>query len=175
MKWRRSPKLPPDPPFPVDLYEVADAEPTADGAARRAFIDEFLERWDRYDAYERTDLVPALNRDVRRFNTDLVASLRFEPRWAVPRAVFYAAVQVAGFIPVTSPLGIALTEAVGDDAPPTRPMERGAPTYFAGELFFWWHERRDRFDSFPLLEDWMERPTTKLRALQLYTALRRTT
>src|SRR4030095_5769121 len=71
-----------------------------------SFIDAYLTTWDRF-AQGANQLAPQIKRDTPRFQQELAVALRQGDRRAPSRLIFYAVVQVGGFIPHESELGRA--------------------------------------------------------------------
>lgn len=120
-----------------------------------AFIDEYLNFWDCF-ARGQNELAPFLrdNRDI--FEAALARLIRRNESIAAPRLVFYAVVQIGGFIMLNSELGQAASSWLG----PTFPVftaPDGSKSYFAGQLYFWWEENAANCSSFLLLDDWLSR------------------
>lgn len=137
-------------------YEVPDFK----------FIDGYLTTWDRF-AQGAADLVPQLNRDAPRFQRQLAEALKQGDRRAPSRLVFYTVVQVGGSIPYDSELGRACERLVGSEVPVFTP-DKGGPSYFAGDLYFWWQRHRAEFESFPLFDEWSEREFAKKTVIPMY-------
>lgn len=134
------------------------------------FIDSYLEDWDRF-AQGANELVSQLNQDGPQFTSELADLLRAGDPRAPARAVFFAVVQVGGFIPVESELGRALAQVVGDAVSVTR-MAGKPDTFFAGDLYFWWLEHKGRFEPFALLDEWLARDFACQTAIPMYQAVR---
>ncbi len=134
-----------------------------------AFIDSYLERWDRF-AQGETDLVPELNAGLEPFAQRLSLLLDAEDPRAPARAVFFTTVQVAGEIPLETPLGQSMQRVMGDEVPVMR-LEGRPPSYAAWHLFQWWTDNRERFEAFPLLDAWAQRDLTKQTVLPMYEQL----
>ena len=134
-----------------------------------AFVDSYLERWDRFAQGEK-DLVPELNADLEPFSKKLSALLEAEDPRAPARAVFFTTVQMAGEIHLETPLGRAMSRVLGKDVPVTKMSER-PDAYSAWHLYSWWTENRERFEAYPLLEEWAQREFTKSTILPMYRRL----
>src|SRR5215204_5287174 len=80
------------------------------------FIDNHLVAWDRF-AQGANELAPQLKANRERFEKQLAAALEAADRRAPSRLVFYAVVQVAGFIRYDSDLGRACEKVVGTNVP----------------------------------------------------------
>jgi hypothetical protein len=82
--------------------------------------------------------------------------------------VFYAVVQVGGFIPVASPVGQAFQHHVGDSVPVFTSEKDGSQSYFAGDLYFWWEAHKSEYSSFPLYDEWRQRDFAQNVAIKMY-------
>ena len=71
------------------------------------FVDEYLHAWDRF-ANGENRLVPYLRDNKKSFENHLTTALVAKDKKAPSRAVFYAVVQVGGFIETDSSLGQAV-------------------------------------------------------------------
>ena len=129
------------------------------------FIDGYLKTWDRF-AQGANELAPQLDRDASQFQKELAEALKRGDKRAPSRLVFYAVVQVGGFIPYDSGLGRACERLVGSEVPIF--SETGERSYFAGDLYFWWQRHRAEFESFPLFDEWSEREFTKKTVIPMY-------
>lgn len=130
------------------------------------FIDGYLKTWDRF-ALGANELVPQLNRDAPQFQKELAEALKRGDKRAPSRLVFYAVVQVGGFIPYDSGLGRACERLVGSEVP-IFTSEKGERSYFAGDLYFWWQRHRAEFESFPLFDEWSEREFARKTVIPMY-------
>jgi hypothetical protein len=130
------------------------------------FIDGYLTTWDRF-AQGDSDLAPHLKRDTLQFQKELAKALNQDDKRAPSRLVFYAVVQVGGFIDYDSELGRACQRLVGSKVP-IFTSERGERSYFAGDLYFWWQRHRAEFESFPLYEEWSKREFTRKTVIPMY-------
>lgn len=99
-----------------------------------AFVDEYLGRWDRF-AQGENELVPYLRDNKKMFEGQLSSLLHAGEKKAVSRVVFYAVVQVGGFIDVESALGKEVTKVFGPL--PLTEGKNGEKNIFAGDLYFW--------------------------------------
>jgi hypothetical protein len=88
-------------------------------------------------------------------------------RRAPGRLVFYAVVQVGGFIPVDSDLGRAAARVLGSECPITT-LEDGRRCLFAGDLYFWWQTHGRRYETFALLDDWLASDFARRVAVPMY-------
>ena len=131
------------------------------------FIDEYLATWDRF-ARGDNSLISRLNRDVRTFQQHLTEALRKGDNRAPSRVVFYAVVQVGGFISLASPLGQAFHERIGDEVPVFTSEKDGSQGYFAGDLYFWWEAHKSEYASFPLYLEWTQREFAQTVAIKMY-------
>ena len=130
------------------------------------FIDGHLRTWDRF-AQGANELSPQLKRDTPQFEKELAQVLQQGDRRAPSRLVFYAVVQVGGFIASDSDLGRACERLVGNEVP-IFTSEQGERSYFAGDLYFWWQRHRAEFESFPLYDQWAEREFVKKTVIPMY-------
>lgn len=130
------------------------------------FIDSYLTTWDRF-AQGASDLAPHLKRDTPQFHKELAAALKQDDKRAPSRLVFYAVVQVGGFIDYDSDLGRACQRLVGSEVP-IFTSENGQRSYFAGDLYFWWQRHRAEFESFPLYEEWSRREFARKTVIPMY-------
>jgi len=132
-----------------------------------AFIDRYLATWDKF-AQGANELMPRLKAEAPEFRSQLAAALRQEDRRAPSRFVFYAVVQVGGFIPAESDLGQAFHERIGDSVPIFVSDKDGSRSYFAGNLYFWWEAHKTEYPSFPLYDDWRQRDFARNVAIKMY-------
>jgi hypothetical protein len=123
------------------------------------FVDDYLHKWDRF-AQGENELIPHIRDNKDSFERALTRLLNAKDKRAPARLVFYAVVQVGGFVELESDLGKASSALLGSDFPIIKPRE-GIRAYFAGELYFWWQKNRDKYDSFPLFEEWIQREFTQ--------------
>jgi hypothetical protein len=131
------------------------------------FIDGYLTTWDRF-AQGNNQLFPQLKRDTPKFQRQLADALNQGDKRAPSRLVFYAVVQVGGFIAYDSELGHASERLLGKDVPIFTAKD-GERSYFAGDLYFWWERRhRSEFDSFPLYDEWKRRDFAKKTVIPMY-------
>ncbi len=130
------------------------------------FVDEYLSNWDSF-AQGQNELVPILRDNKTEFLAALVRMLKSHDKRAPARMVFYPIVQIGGSIDVDSDLGQACAKIVGDDFPITN-TKKGEQVYFGGDLFFWWEGNRERFESFPLFDEWMPRDFTQNVVIPMY-------
>jgi uncharacterized protein (DUF736 family) len=130
------------------------------------FIDGYLTNWDRF-SQGANELVPQLKRDAPQFHAQLAEALKRGDKRAPSRLVFYAVVQVGGFIAYDSDLGRACERLVSSEVP-IFTSEKGERSYFAGDLYFWWQRHRAEFESFPLYDQWSEREFAKKTVIPMY-------
>lgn len=131
-------------------------------------IDTFLEYWDRF-AQGENQLVPYIKKLRPEFERQLAERLIAGNAGAPARMVFYAVVQVGGFIDLATELGKAAHKVVGADFPVFESKE-GKRALFAGELFFWWRDNLHRFERYPLFDEWMERDFAQSVVIPMYQA-----
>lgn len=132
-----------------------------------AFIDGYLSNWDKF-AQGANELLPALKGDAPEFRKQLATALRQGDRRALSRFVFYAVVQVGGFIPAESELGQAFRERVGEEVPIFVSEKDGSHSYFAGDLYFWWEAHKAEYAALPLYDEWRQRDFTRNVAIRVY-------
>jgi hypothetical protein len=130
------------------------------------FIDGYLATWDRF-AQGANQLVPELKRDTPRFQQQLADALTQGDKRAPSRLVFYAVVQVGGFIPFDSDLGQACERLVGGEVS-IYTSEKGERSYFAGDLYLWWQRHHGEYEAFPLYDEWRQREFAKRTAIPMY-------
>ncbi len=133
------------------------------------FIDEYLARWDEF-ARGQNSLGTYLRGNKARFEAELSSLLRAGDKNAAGRVVFYAVVQVGGFIDSQSELGREVTKALG--AFPLVDGEDGRKMIFAGDLYFWWEMKKRDYPAFALYEEWLKRDFTQNTVLRLYSGVR---
>jgi hypothetical protein len=141
----------------------------ADPNGSLVFVDDYLGRWDRF-AQGENSLVPYLRDNKKKFEGELASLLRAGDKNATGRVVFYAVVQVGGFIDVDSDLGREVAKAFG--SLPLTEVKDGEKKVFAGDLYFWWQERKKDFLVYPLYEEWLKRDFTRNSVIQLYRNVR---
>ncbi len=132
------------------------------------FIDEYLANWDRF-ANGENKLVPYLNEKRPLFEKELAIALRAKDKKAPARLVFYAVVQVGGFVPVDSDLGKAIAPYLDKRFPTTEDTDK-IRWYFAGDLYFWWEKNKQAYEPMPLFEEWKTRDFAKNTAIPMYNA-----
>jgi hypothetical protein len=101
----------------------------------------------------------------------LTRLLAARDRRAPARLVFYAVVQVGGFIDADSELGRAANPVLGDDFQ-IFTNEDGTDTFFAGDLYFWWQDHKNDYDPCPLFEDWQARDFAQSVVIPMYKQVR---
>jgi hypothetical protein len=131
-------------------------------------VDDYLIKWDQF-AQGDNELVPYIRNNKDLFEGALTRLLLAKDNRAPSRLVFYAVVQVGGFIPLESDLGKASRTLVGPDFPISTP-NKGVQAYFAGELYFWWQENREKYLNFSLFEEWNQRDFAQTVAIPMYRA-----
>ena len=136
------------------------------------FIDRYLSNWDSF-AQGKNNLLPTIKKNEARFDAELTIALRKSDNRAPGRFVFYAVVQVGGFIPLDSELGQAFHQRVGDAVPIFTSDKDGKQRYFAGDLYFWWEEHKSEFAPYPLYDEWRQRDFTKSVAIKMYEGARK--
>ena len=137
-----------------------------------SFIDQYLTTWDKF-AQGASELVPRLKADTPEFHRQLASALQKGDTRAPSRMVFYAVVQVGGFVPATSSLGEAFRGYVGDSVPLFVAEKEGTRGYFAGDLYSWWEARKSEFPPFPLYEEWRQRDFARNVAIKMYESARK--
>ena len=133
------------------------------------FVDDYLGRWDRF-AQGENSLVPYLRDNKKRFEGELVSLLRAGDKNAIGRVVFYAVVQVGGFIDADSEVGREVAKSFG--SLPLTEVKDGEKKIFAGDLYFWWEARKKDFPVYPLYEEWLKRDFVQNSVIQLYKNVR---
>jgi hypothetical protein len=129
-------------------------------------VDDYLGKWDRF-AQGENDLASHIRSSKDLFEAALSRMLNANDKRAPSRLVFYTVVQIGGFIALDSDLGKASTALLGPDFPIFTSKE-GTRAYFAGELYFWWQENRNRYDPYPLFEEWCQREFAKTVVVPMY-------
>ena len=129
-------------------------------------LDAYLSDWDQF-AQGHNELAAELASRAPEFERDLSAALAAQDPRAPSRLVFYLVVQVGGFLPVNTPLGVEAGKLVGPAFPAFK--QPGAPDrYFAGDMWFWWVDHRNHFATFPLLDEWANREFARTVVLPMY-------
>jgi len=134
-------------------------------------VDDYLAKWDRF-AQGENELVPFIRDNKDAFETALARLLQTKDKRGPARMVFYTVVQVGGFILVDSELGKASATLLGPDFPIFMSKEK-TRAYFAGELYFWWLDNRDKYTAFPLFEEWSQREFTQKVVVPMYERTRK--
>jgi len=134
-------------------------------------VDDYLAKWDRF-AQGENELIPLIRDDKDAFETSLARMLQTKDKRGPARMVFYAVVQVGGFIPVDSELGKASARVLGPDFP-VFTSKTGKRAYFAGELYFWWLDNRDKYSGFPLFDEWSQREFAQKKVVPMYKSSRK--
>ncbi|MFA6562738.1 MAG: hypothetical protein WCV00_12580 [Verrucomicrobiia bacterium] len=132
-----------------------------------ALIDGYLRTWDQF-AQGDNSLVPRIKQDRATFEQHLTDALTKNDNRAPGRCVFYAVVQVGGFIPLASPLGQAFQHRIGEAVPIFKNEKDGSQSFFAGDLYFWWEAHKSEFASCPLYEEWRQREFAQNAAIRMY-------
>jgi hypothetical protein len=132
-----------------------------------AFIDSYLATWDRF-AQGDNSLVPIIKADRAKFESHLADALAKNDNRAPGRFVFYAVVQVGGFIPLASPLGQAFQQRAGHAVPIFTNEKDGSQSFFAGDLYLWWEAHKSEYAPYPLYEDWSQREFARNVAIKMY-------
>ncbi len=132
-----------------------------------ALIDRYLTVWDQF-AQGDNSLLSRINKDRAPFEQHLADALAKIDRRAPGRFVFYAVVQVGGFIPLASQLGQAFQQRVGDAVPVFTNPKDGSTSFFAGDLYFWWEAHKSEYESYPLYEEWRRRDFAQNVAIKMY-------
>jgi hypothetical protein len=130
------------------------------------FIDRYLATWDRF-AQGANELAPQIKRDTPRFQQQLTEALKQRDNRAPSRLVFYAVVQVGGFIAYDSELGRACEQLVGSEVS-IFTSKTGERSYFAGDLYFWWERYRGEYETFSLYDEWRQREFAKKTVIPIY-------
>ena len=97
-------------------------------------VDDYLAKWDRFTQGE-NELVPVIRDHKIAFESALTRMLLARDKRGPARMVFYAVVQIGGFIPLESELGKASSGVLGPDFPVFTSKE-GTRSYFAGGVVF---------------------------------------
>ena len=129
-------------------------------------VDAFLADWDWF-AQGENELVAKLQQAKPEFDAALIRLFNHGDRGAPARLVFYAVVQIGGTYKLDSALGRAATPVLGENFPITM-NEDGDRVIFAGDLYFWWQQNKESFQSFPLFEAWQQREFAQSMVIPLY-------
>jgi hypothetical protein len=132
-----------------------------------ALIDRYLTTWDRF-AQGDNSLLPLIRQGRAPFEQHLADAFVKNDNRAPGRLVFYAVVQVGGFIPLASPLGEAFHRSVGDIVPIFTNEKDSSQSYFAGDLYFWWEAHKSEHASYPLYEERRQREFAQRVAIKMY-------
>jgi hypothetical protein len=135
------------------------------------YVDDYLVAWDRFGQGENS-LVPRLKAERGEFESQLARAVESGDRRAPGRVVFYAVVQVGGFVPTDSPIGEAFRKRFGDAVAPYKDEKTGSESYFAGDLYFWWESHKSQFAPYPLYEEWRSRDFAQTVAIPMYQGAR---
>jgi hypothetical protein len=130
-------------------------------------IDQYLKTWDQF-AQGNNSLIPRIKQDRAAFEQHLTDALARNDNRAPGRFVFYAVVQVGGFIPVSSPLGQVFQHRVGDAVPIFTNEKDGSQSFFAGDLYFWWEAHKSEYAPFPLYDEWRQRDFARNVVIRMY-------
>ena len=144
-----------------DGDETLSEEELPDREPNWAFIDDYINRSDRWRRGE-SRLFDSIARGLPRFNGEMVRALRVAPTRAVPRIVTHHLLG-SGYInpfELDSPVGLALATALGSDGPP-RTKQGTAEVYLSADLLEWYESNRNRFEAYPLFDDWRGRKRTR--------------
>ena len=136
-------------------------------ASDLTFVDDYLNAWDRF-AQGDNSLIQRLKSDRSKFESQLAKAIESGDSSAPGRVVFYAVVQVGGFISIDSPIGLAFRKRFGDAVPFFKDEKSGSESYFAGDLYFWWESHKPEFRSYPLYEEWRSRDFAQTVAIPMY-------
>ena len=129
-------------------------------------VDGYLEKWDRF-AQGENQLVPELRDSKAGFEAALARLLAAGDKRAPARMVFYPVVEVGGSISAESELGKASATVLGPDFPVTT-MKDGQRVYFGGDLYLWWENNRDKYESFDLFDEWSKRDFAQTVVIPMY-------
>jgi hypothetical protein len=136
------------------------------------FIDSYLKTWDRF-AQGAKELGLQIKQDAPRFQQLLALALSQGDKRAPSRLIFYAVVQVGGFIPCDSELGRACERYVSDEVA-VFSSKKDERMYFAGDLYFWWERHKAEHEAFPLYEEWSHREFAKKTVIPMYESAAKT-
>ena len=132
-------------------------------------IDRYLSTWDSF-AVGNSSLASQLQSGRAEFEHHLAEGLSRQDSRAASRLVFYAIVQVGGFIPLDSPLGMAASHSLSNLPPPLSESKDRGRGYFAGDLYFWWETNSSSYGGFALYDEWKRREFAKTVAIPMYRA-----
>jgi hypothetical protein len=133
-------------------------------------VDDYLAKWDRF-AQGENKLVPFLRGNKDAFEAALARLLTAKDKRAPARMVFYPVVQVGGAIAADSELGNAAAAILGPDFPVTT-TETGERVYFCGDLFFWWQDNGQNYQSYSLFAEWSQRDFAQAVVIPMYKSAR---
>lgn len=132
-------------------------------------IDRYLSTWDSF-AVGNSSLASQLNSGRAEFEHHLAEGLTRNDSRAASRLVYYAIVQVGGFIPLDSPLGQAASRSFSNPLPPLSESNDRRRGYFAGDLYFWWETNSNSYAGFGLIDEWKRRDFAKTVVIPMYRA-----
>lgn len=98
------------------LAQLTKEANVAQGNKDLELVEDYVANWDRFARGE-NDLIPSIRDNKDRFEAALSRLLNRRDKRAPSRLVFYAVVQVGGFIPLDSELGRASEAFLGRDFP----------------------------------------------------------
>jgi hypothetical protein len=130
-------------------------------------IDRYLTIWDQF-AQGDNPLGPRIKQDRAAFEQNLADTLAKNDSHAPSRFVFYAVVQVGGFIPLAWPLGQAFQQRVRDAVPIFTNEKDRSRSFFAEDLYFWWEAHKSEYVPFPLYEEWRQRDFAQNVVIKMY-------
>lgn len=131
-------------------------------------IDHYLSLWDRFANGDNS-----LSADIRdhqsSFENALSQLLDDGDLGAPSRLVFYAVVQVGGFIDIRSPLGKSGCALLGSAFPVFKSKD-GVEALFAGDLYFWWLKNSKAYKPCKLLDTWLSSDFANSVSIPMYLA-----
>lgn len=128
-------------------------------------IDNYLMAWDDFALGDNAK-IEIINANKDAFENALSQALAKRDRRAPGRLVFLAVVMVGAPIGYNGKLGTAFRKIAGDVVPHTD--SDGEPSYFPGDIYFWWVKNKDKFEAYPLLDDWLQRDFAKQTVIPMY-------
>jgi hypothetical protein len=131
-----------------------------------SFIDQYLQDWDTFAQFN-NGLVDSINSRTVKFKSELAKAIEDNPKKALPRAVFYAVVQVGGSYSIDSEIGKIITKQTNNKIP-IHITDEKKQIYFSGDLFLWWEDQKSDFESYPLLEEWIKRDFAQETVIPIY-------
>ena len=140
-------------------------------ASDLALIDDYLRQWDQF-AQGANELAASIREKQTVFESSLTRPLLAGDKRAPARMVFYPVVQIGGSINADSELGKAVAALVGDAVAVTT-SDTGEPGFFAGHLYFWWLDEHEKFEAFPLFDEWQSREFAQTVAIPMYQGVAR--